>query len=246
MEAGPSSAASKGPTAPNGKPPIPAASLILLRDGPGLQVLAGLRPAAAPAFPGVVVCPGGKIDPGDHHPVWASRLCPCGPSPLAAAVAAVRETFEETGVLLARRADSGPPTVSRGDLATARAAVASGERAFADLLEGWALRLDGTALVPFSRWITPTDRPYRFDTWFFVAEAPEPDAALMQTWEFASLAWQDVETLLAGPDPLLPPTRGNLERLVGRRSAAEAVAAAREALEAGPIAPITPPEGAWR
>ena len=218
----------------------PAASLILLRDAPDLQALMGARPAEARAFPGATVFPGGKIDPQDHDAVWAARLCPGAPEPLAAAVAALRETFEETGVLLAHDAAGRRPGESREALAVARHAVASGELAFADLLDRWDLRLDGAALVPFARWVTPEGRPYRFDTWFFLASAPQPAPALIPTPEFASLDWCGVDAALqahaAGAQPLMHPTRMNLLRLAESESAAEALAAAekRAALAAGP------------
>ena len=220
---------------------MPAASLLLLRDMPRFQVLLGTRSLSAKAFPGALVSPGGKLEPQDGDPRWADCLCSDGPEPRAAAVAAVRETFEETGVLMAHRADGSPDC---SDLVASRAALERGELGFADLLDRHGFRLDGIGLVPFSRWITPPAQPYRFDTWFFLAEMRAPQTPLVRTGEFDTLRWWDVATAIPQAErdqvPLLPPTRANLSRLARSQTVAGALSEARKAIVTEPFSPDAP------
>jgi 8-oxo-dGTP pyrophosphatase MutT (NUDIX family) len=220
-------------------PAVPAASLILVRDDPELQVLMGERPMSAKAFPGALVFPGGKVEPQDANPAWRGRTGRVeGLDGLALRIAAIREAFEETGLLLASNRSGERP--SPGALAAARAAVTAGELDFGDCLDGLGLRPNVAALTPFARWITPLGQRYRFDTWFFIAvtdaTAPEPHAMD----EFANLSWLGVgriaEAARLGQIGLLFPTRANLGLLAESRTAAAAVEAAR----ARAIVPVRP------
>lgn len=185
---------------PGGAPaPRPAASLVLLRDGPqGLEALLLERPSEDRVLAGARVFPGGKLDREDAEPSLIGRL-DADPAVLharlgepeltlaeAAAlhVAAVREAFEETGVLLGRAID--PEQAER-----ARALRREG-LGFGELLEHLALRLDGSLLRPWSRWVTPktpTMMRKRFDTRFFVARLPEGQQAQADQSEAVAADW---------------------------------------------------------
>lgn len=219
-----------------------AASLILVRDGPELQVLMGERPAAAKAFPSALVFPGGKVEPQDADPIWAEQLGSDGAGDqLSLRIATIRETFEETGVLLARDRH-GRLVGSDASLAGAQAAVGAGELPFAELMARLELRPDVAALVPFARWITPLGAPYRFDTWFFIAAIEAPVVAPRPAAEFVSLDWIDVQAITAearsGARRLLFPTYANLGLLAESPAAQVAVAAARARARA--IQPVMP------
>jgi len=222
-------------------PAIPAASVILVRDAPELQVLMGERPLTAKAFPGALVFPGGKVEAQDADPVWRDRVAPLeGDDLLALRIAAIRETFEETGVLLAHAAPGYTPDVAPRDLAIARENVASGETDFSVVLDELGLWPDVAALTPFARWVTPLEQRYRFDTWFFIAVASDACAEPVATPEFASLDWAGVQAMTEaarlGGRSLLFPTRANLGLLAESLTAEQAVVAAR----ARTILPVRP------
>src|SRR5262245_25215107 len=160
--------------------PRPAATVVLLRDGrDGLEALLTHRPASMAFAPDVHVFPGGRIDPADADPgvLARSAISPDdatealgGDLPpidtLAAYVAAIREAFEEVGILLA---DHAPDT----DLAAARDRLLAAPDAFPEVVEALDLRLRTDRLVPLSRWVTPPILERRFDARFFVAMAPD-------------------------------------------------------------------------
>ena len=171
-------------TAPHTDPaaPRPASSLVLLRDGPGgLEVLLLQRPAEDRVLAGAHVFPGGKLDAEDAHDDLLNRI-DASPQALharlgepelnareAAAlfVAAIRETFEETGVLLARDASAALSERAR--------AMRREGQGFGDVLRALDVRLDPSTIQPWSRWITPkmaSAMRKRFDTRFFVACLP--------------------------------------------------------------------------
>lgn len=183
--------------------PRPAASLVLLRPAPdGFEVLMGRRHAATRAFPDAMVFPGGKIEPGDLVAEnGASVGALFAPAPPGAAHAALRETFEETGLWLADAAQAGrfPDRAAYG------------------------------RLIPYAHWITPERSPYRFDTWFFLAVATQAEAdAPLGGDEFESLAWAAPARAVADhATALLPPTRHSLTRLARHGSVEAALAEAR-------------------
>ena len=203
-----------GPDAPE---PRPAATVILLRDGAdGIQTWL-LRRVRAMAFAGgMTVFPGGRVDDADAGAVpWA------GPPPAEVArrfgctveqarsyvVAAVRETFEEAGVLLTHPPHS---VAQEGWLVARRAEIESRQLGFAQLLADSALAVDGSLLHPWSRWITPPGESRRYDTHFFVAALPEGASAITGTTEATHLEWlrpaDALAEFAAGTRPLLPPT----------------------------------------
>jgi 8-oxo-dGTP pyrophosphatase MutT (NUDIX family) len=227
-------------------PLSPAATVMLVRDAPdGLEVFMLRRALGASFAGGVYVFPGGRVDAGDH----ASKLeatCDDLDDPTASArlgldhgglaywVAAIRECFEEAGVLLARPAD-GDAAIRFDDPATerrfeaARRAVHSGDRSLVDVCAAEGLMLL-TGLVQYvSHWITPIGEPKRFDTRFFLARAPAAQEPLHDDAETIASLWVTPRDALAraaaGELQLFPPTIRNLEFLDRHASAAAALAA---------------------
>ena len=199
--------------------PIPAATLVLMRPSPaGEPLLLMMERTRSMAFAaGALVFPGGRIDADDH--LLAARQTSGDPF-AAARIAAIRETIEETGLAVA--------LTPAPDAATAlrlRRGLEEG-RPFSELLAELDLQLDLEALTPFARWCPNFKEARRFDTLFFVAEAPPGDEvsaaeaeAVRSFWASARLVLDDAD---AGRAHIIFPTRRNLERLARFRSAAEA------------------------
>jgi glyoxylase-like metal-dependent hydrolase (beta-lactamase superfamily II)/8-oxo-dGTP pyrophosphatase MutT (NUDIX family) len=190
----------------------PAASVLLAR-GPGSQELFVVRRADTLRFlGGFQAFPGGKVAPGD------ADLAP-GASLAAQRGGAVRELFEETGVLLARRAEGTFPSADAA-LVQARADLLADKLNFADLLSRHALRLRPDDLVPAGSLLTPSFSPIRFDTAFFVATLPPGQTAEVWPGELTEGAWHTADDLLrhwtAGSHLVSPPTISLLEVLRGR------------------------------
>jgi 8-oxo-dGTP pyrophosphatase MutT (NUDIX family) len=215
--------------------PIPAATLIVMRTvtaGGPPEILMIERTADMAFAAGALVFPGGRIDPGDH--AAAAHLAPALPD-AAARVAAVRETIEETGL-----APALVPAPDPAATAALREGVERGEP-FGALLAGHGLRLDLEALVPFARWCPNFRETRRFDTLFYLAQAPEDvSRAAVQEAEATRLFWASAGAILAEIDTgrahAIFPTRRNLERLARFASVEEARADA--ALH--PVRKITP------
>jgi 8-oxo-dGTP pyrophosphatase MutT (NUDIX family) len=213
--------------------PIPAATLILMRTRPsGPPELLMMERAEHMAFAaGALVFPGGRIDPGDHE--TAQRLDLADDAP--ARIAAIRETIEETGIVPAMTA-----VTSAAGLASLRQGLANGEP-FADLLERQGLSLNAAALTPFARWCPNFRETRRFDTLFYLAEAPvHAGEAEADRTEAVRTYWATAEETLAeleaGRAHAIFPTRRNLERLARFQSLDDARAdAARH-----PVQKITP------
>ena len=215
--------------------PIPAATLVLLREGPpgsAPEILMIERAKTMAFAAGALAFPGGRIDPDDH--VSAAIFSPHLEDG-AARVAAVRETIEETGIV---------PAVSPAPDAQAaqalRAAMRRGGPFSASLREqGLTPALD--TLVPFARWCPNFRETRRFDTLFYLAEAPadaapataDSDEAARTFWASAAEVLRDIEV---GRAHAIFPTRRNLERLARFRSLEEARADARRY----PVRKITP------
>ena len=194
---------------------------------------------------GALVFPGGSVDPGDLELAARPDRCPpiagLDAAALSCRVAAVREVFEETGMLLARAGDRLVDGARRKQIDdTYRAALCRGEAGFADLLEREDLTLATEMLVPFAHWITPQGRRKRFDTHFFLAVAPEDQLAAHDGREAVDSVWirpQDaVAGAAAGTRKLVFPTRMNLSKLAMSPTAAAAIVAAR----AAPVVTVEP------
>jgi 8-oxo-dGTP pyrophosphatase MutT (NUDIX family) len=210
--------------------PIPAATLIVVRDRPGgAPELLMVERAQGMAFAaGAMVFPGGRIDPADRD--MASVLGVDG-----AAVAAVRETLEETAIPVGLT-----PLPARETCLELQQALAA-EQGFGPLLEAAGLALDAVALVPFARWVPKFHAVRRFDTLFYVAPAPDIDwAPEVIAGECAGAAWVAAAEILErekrGEARLIFPTRRTLERLAQHSSFAEIRADA----VAHRIDPVTP------
>jgi glyoxylase-like metal-dependent hydrolase (beta-lactamase superfamily II)/8-oxo-dGTP pyrophosphatase MutT (NUDIX family) len=206
--------------------PLPAATLVLLRPGRfGPEALLGRRPPSMAFAPDVHVFPGGRVDPSDAHPSLVARSV-ISPADAAAAlggdvsptraiskyIAAIREAFEEAGVLLADADD-----VSAATVRMARAALVGGEIHFQALAAQLDLRLRTDLLVSISRWVTPPSMPRRFDARFFAAELPEGASASLHGDEVVEQAWlrpgEALDAMADGRLELWPPTAASLQQL---------------------------------
>ncbi len=172
----------------------PAATVLLLRDGaPGLEVLMVVRHHEIDFARGAAVFPGGKVSGADGDERWRARcagLAGLDDVQRALRIAAVRETFEECGLLLARRAGR----LVGGDERYAidqrwHARVAADPAAFVDLAVREDLEPALDLLRPFAHWVTPAVSPKRFDTHFFVAEAPPGQVAVHDGSEAVESFW---------------------------------------------------------
>ncbi|WP_395454482.1 NUDIX hydrolase [Azospirillum melinis] len=226
-------------TAPQSPVPAhPAATLILLRDGPdGLELLVMERHAALRFAPGATVFPGGRMEAMDHDPHWR-RFWPDGdpPADLAHRVAALRECAEECGVLLSR------DPLASGALDDLRRALVAGEGFAAALARAGAVpALD--RMAPLARWVTPEMLPRRFDTLFYLAPAPEGQQPVCDGEEAVGTLWASPRRLLAeagaGQRRLVYATRMILLRLAGCADRTAAMALARPVQ--GPGQGIPPP-----
>ena len=214
-----------------------AASLLLLRDaddGRQVEVLM-LRRAERDGDlrSGAAVFPGGVLDPRDRDAhghclglddAQASARLGLAQGGLDYLVAAVRETFEEVGLLLADRTPAG------AELLGWRARLQTGEISMAEFCRAHALRLDLRALAYHSHWLTPPGMPKRFDTRFFAALAPAGQLAVADYGEAQELMWLTPQAALR-PErglKLLPVTRRTLQDLARFGNAADALAEAAE------------------
>ena len=210
----------------------PAATILLLRDDPAFEVLMVKRHHQIDFASGALVFPGGKSHTGDHDLAWADRVLgwdDFDPDQRALRIAAIREVFEEAGVLLARHADGSPMGGQLCPLEV-RQAVDAGQTAFLDVVAGLDARLDLHALTVFARWITPPVTPKRFDTWFYAAAAPADQLAACDGRETVDAEWIAPDEVLrlaaAGERRVIFPTRMNLRLLAQAASAADAIARA--------------------
>ncbi len=210
--------------------PIPAATVIVMREGAGAPELLMVERAAAMRFAGgALVFPGGRMDPGDRA---LAAAMPGDPDDMAARVAAIRETLEEAGVAVGL--DLAPQA-----MAGMRDALHAGEP-FGGLLDAAGAALAPQALVPFARWL-PLGLQHRiFDTRFYLACAPSDADPIVDGGENVRVFWASARAVLdeadAGRATLIFPTRRNLERLATFGSFEQAAASAR----AHPIRAITP------
>ena len=224
-----------------------AATVMLVRDAPDLQVFMLRRNLRSEWVAGAYLFPGGAVDPEDRTDesyercpgrtdAAASALLGVGSGGLGFWVAAIRESFEEAGVLLA--SPRGSAGLDLSDLESERAAVNCGDRRFLDVLTAQDLVLDVDRLHLFSHWITPAGMARRYDTWFFVAEAPEGHTYFHDDGETVASTWirpaDALERADAGELELIFPTRRSLEALTRFESAAEVVSVVRDASDLPP------------
>jgi 8-oxo-dGTP pyrophosphatase MutT (NUDIX family) len=220
-----------------------AATVVLLRDGrggSGVEVYL-LRRASTMAFAaGQHVFPGGSVDPrdGDRSPAWAGRSASTWGESLgcdttmgrALVCAAVRETFEESGVLLAGgSADAVVADTTGATWEADRQALLDRSVSLAELLDRRGLVLRSDLLRPWAHWITPEFEPRRFDARFFVAAVPAGQLARDVSGEADLAVWMPVAGAVGGFEsgalPMLPPTIVALRELAAYDSVDEVLAA---------------------
>jgi 8-oxo-dGTP pyrophosphatase MutT (NUDIX family) len=217
-----------------------ASTVVLLRDGAdGLDVWLLTRVAGMVFAGGATVFPGGRVDEADSalpfapgaEDLTAARFgCDAATARMLVG-AAIRETFEETGVLL---------TEPVADLAAARGDVEAGRVSFGDLLRSNSMVVDADALRPWSRWVTPAGESRRYDTRFFVGAMPAASVAADVTTESSHAAWFGVAQALdlaeRGERRMLPPTIATLASLRPFTTVADVMAGS----QARDLAPVHP------
>ena len=214
-------------------PAIPASTLVVVRERDlGPPELLMVERAAGMAFAGgAMVFPGGRIDPADHALAADLGLGEHG----AAAIAAVRETLEETAIPIALE------PLPAAELARQIQQALLADVPFTTLLRDAGLVIAAHLLEPFARWVPKFHAARRFDTLFFVAPAPPGDwQPVVIEGECAAAEWVTAAEVLerdrAGQGRIIFPTRRNLERLAQHVSFDAILADAR----AYPVEPITP------
>lgn len=219
------------PNALPGEPalPKPAAAVILLREGAsGLEVLM-LEKAAGPHFSGgALVFPGGKVEPQDA--AFGGAIGEQRHSLSILKIAAIREMFEECGIMLARRPGAGR-LMDAADVARSRASAPSAS--LLELATSAPLELATDQMVHFAHWITPPSRSSRFDTHFFIAVAPKGQTTVtIDRHEIVDANWRRpcdmLDEVAAGTLKLVLPTLMNLDKLSKRSNVAVALATARD------------------
>lgn len=210
--------------------------MIIARDRiSGLEVYMLRRSSKSKASPDAYVFPGGTIDNNDRSPQARSRLIgETRPAEPAYTYAAIRETFEECGLLFSTT------TVEQTILRAARTQILEGKRTFSQTIIDLDVRLDATAVHYFSRWITPAVIPQRFDARFFVARAPEnqePEADAFETYDGRWVDPHDaLEMATRGELQMIFPTIKHLER-VANFSTVEALLAFADTKPKIPVSP---------
>ena len=231
------------PVKPSPVLPAPAATLVLLRDRAegGVETLLVQRHHGSRFAAGDFVFPGGRVEPADvpDEPETLSA----GPSPAEAArilglatgatgafaywIGAIREAFEEVGVLLARDGAGRFPATAAPRFVEHRRACQGDHRTFWSMLRAEELRLTTDRLAYFAHWITPEENPIRFDTRFFVAEMPPGQDAVADDREIIAVRWMSpadaVAALQRKEISLRLPTLTNLWMFDGAASAAAAI-----------------------
>lgn len=223
--------------------PRPAATVVLVREAvaAGLEVLLVQRPLTMKFLPGYWAFPGGAVEGADAAAAAMARLlrgpaarppqadpAPAGlvqvgaaPARLAPVLTAVREVFEETGLLLAAPAAGGS---TLPELAAWRERVRKDAAALAALLDAYDLYVDGDRLRYLHRWVTSPTRPIRFDARFFVAVLPPGQAIAPYAAELAAVRWHSPAAALrafgAGRLPMADATEDTLIKLAAYDSIA--------------------------
>lgn len=236
-----------------------AATVVLLRDGAnGPEAFLLRRVRGMPFAGGMTVFPGGAVDAGDADAdiawsgpppaAWSGPLSADEPLARALVCAAVRETFEESGVLLAGRAPNTVGTVMGPDWEADRVALEDRRLSLAGLLARRGLALRADLLRPWAHWITPEGEGRRYDARFFVAALPAEQATRDVTGEAERVEWVRPADALAqvdrGERAMMPPTLVTLAEVAAYRTVADVLdAAAGRIIE--PLQPtlLTGPDG---
>jgi 8-oxo-dGTP pyrophosphatase MutT (NUDIX family) len=206
-------------------PARPSSTILLLRERvEGFDVFMMVRHHQIEFASGGLVFPGGSVDAADRAiaarpELYASGAAASDPA-LEFRIAAVRETFEESGILLARLhgSDQLIDAARAAEIEAAhRAALCEGKLSFADVIGANGLVLALDLLVPYAHWVTPVVMPKRFETWFFLAKAPPDQVGMHDGKEATDSIWLSPREALQGSSSgrfNLPfPTARNLVRL---------------------------------
>src|ERR1700758_3866205 len=221
--------------------PRPASPILLLRDAAAkteIEVFMMVRHYEIDFNSGALVFPGGSVDKGDKEIIADPALYSGGEgldeAGLSFRIAAIRETFEESGILLARPKGSKSLVAAKqaGEIEAAhRADLNDRKTTFLEVLTGNGMVLALDELVPYAHWITPEGMPKRFDTWFFLAAAPPDQLGAHDGRESTDSIWVSPREALEGGDSgrfKLPfPTTRNLIKLGRQGSVAGALDDAR-------------------
>ena len=229
-------------------PALPSATVMLVRDAPRFEVLMVQRHHQIEFASGALVFPGGKLEDSDRDRAWLAHVTGAEDlveSERALRICAIREAFEESGILLAEdEGDVADPIEVRA--AAGRDDVASGRVAFRDFVAGHRLKLDLAAMAPFAHWITPALMKKRFDTRFYLMAAPSDQVAACDGYETVDALWiapaEALRLQEAGERTIVFPTRLNLKLLATATSTADALAGAASR-DVRPIEPDVKDEG---
>lgn len=201
----------------------PAATLLLLRDKPSFEVLMIERNEDMQFAGGALAFPGGRIDEADADPAWKDVIKSANPLPdweRALRIGAIRETFEETGILLCtlKNSSSAARPEELAALGRHRGSVESDPAFFLNIVTRHDLCLDVDALTLFARWRTPPKvSAKRYDTWFFAARAPDGQTANADGGEAMHAMWlapgDALKLRVSGERKMMFPTARNLELL---------------------------------
>lgn len=226
--------------------PRNASTVVLLRDGDGLpgglEVYFLRRQATMEFAAGMNVFPGGGVDPRDHELApalwagptpaeWAARLDCTEEEAVALLCAAVRETFEESGVLLAGTPDAVVGDTTGEDWEADRVALEHRELSLTDFLTRRGLVLRTDLLVALAGWLTPLFEKRRYRTWFFVAALPAGQVTRDVSTESDRVEWSSIRGALTAFETgrllMLPPTAFTCAELYDATTPAEALEIAR-------------------
>lgn len=215
--------------------PLPSATVLLVRESTGQpEVFMVVRHHQIDFASGALVFPGGKVDAADRDDQFRQRIQNnLEDETRALQVAAIREVFEECGILLAR--PQGQQALIDGErlktLDADRENIHDGRLSFIDFLARESLVLAVDQLQVFAHWITPKMMPKRFDTYFYLARAPEGQIASHDDHESVDSVWITPEQAMldakAGKHTLIFPTLRNLAKLARSQTLEEAVARAK-------------------
>ncbi len=218
---------------------VPAATVLLIRDGSGetkgeIEVFMIQRTRAVDFVPGALVFPGGKVDARDSDEDLHQNIRGKIDEWLPFEVAAVREAFEECGVLLAYQEGS-DEIIHQGaldPLLDYGAKIEAGEESMLSLANAGKLEFALDHLVRFAHWITPEPMPRRYDTHFYLAIAPSDQTPVHNGGEAVESVWitpaRAVADGEAGERQVILPTREVLKQLGRSKSVAEAIGRAHE------------------
>ena len=224
--------------------PRPAATIVLMRDGDhGMEILLMKRSRSAGFVPGAYVFPGGRVDGSDGTDEMLQRidgltqaraadrldLNDVTPPAIAYYLAALREAFEETGILVAHDTEGGEPATAAEDesVNALRDDLMEDRISFADTLDRMGCRIDGEAIEYLAHWITPKPEPRRYDTRFFAAKVREGALPIVDPREMTDAVWITPQAALLrnneGTLPMVFPTNKTLEKLRDHASTDDAL-----------------------